>query len=193
MRVSLLVTATVLAPEAAALRLASYAQPRTSPISMNEKPNVFAPLQWLASWGKPTDEATVQEKTIEEVKGLMNEQVSTQESVHQRAFASGLRSMTKPKQTTGTSYLPDDTVERAASGSKFEKIKLAKDTTAVFTDLYDYVRHMPLPIRRVPCFVAPACRYRARWSSDRSGGALTRRQPRFARVSSTGRTSRTPT
>jgi len=138
MRVSLLVTATVLAPEAAALRLASYAQPRTSPISMNEKPNVFAPLQWLASWGKPTDEATVQEKTIEEVKGLMNEQVSTQESMHQRAFASGLRSMTKPKQTTGTSYLPDDTVERAASGSKFEKIKLAKDTTAVFTDLYDY-------------------------------------------------------
>ena len=49
-----------------------------------------------------------------------------------------MRTMKTPKATTGTSYLPDETVERAESGSKFEKIKLAKDTTAVFTDLYDY-------------------------------------------------------
>merc|ERR1719506_1129859 len=48
------------------------------------------------------------------------------------------RSITQPKATTGTSYLPTETVERAEKGSKFEKIKLAKDTTAAFTDLYDY-------------------------------------------------------
>merc|ERR1719482_1657724 len=46
--------------------------------------------------------------------------------------------MSTPKQTTGTSYLPAETVERAEAGTKFEKIKLAKDTTAIFTDVYDY-------------------------------------------------------
>merc|ERR1719502_747930 len=48
------------------------------------------------------------------------------------------RSMTIPKGTTGTSYLPAETVERAQKGSKFEKIKLSKDTTQIFTDMYDY-------------------------------------------------------
>ena len=44
----------------------------------------------------------------------------------------------KPKKSTGTSYLPEETVARAEEGSKFEKIKLGKDTTAMFTDLYEY-------------------------------------------------------
>ena len=48
------------------------------------------------------------------------------------------RSITVPKKRTGTSYLPTETVARAEEGSKFEKIKLAKDTTAMFTDLYEY-------------------------------------------------------
>ena len=48
------------------------------------------------------------------------------------------RSITAPKQRTGTSYLPEETVERAKEGSKFEKIKLEKDPTQIFTDLYDY-------------------------------------------------------
>ena len=46
--------------------------------------------------------------------------------------------MKTPKQSTGTSYLPAETVERAKAGTKFEKIKLEKDTTAIFTDMYDY-------------------------------------------------------
>merc|ERR1719502_752032 len=48
------------------------------------------------------------------------------------------RSITVPKGRTGTSYLPAETVERAKEGSKFEQIKLTKDTTALFTDAYDY-------------------------------------------------------
>ena len=48
------------------------------------------------------------------------------------------RSISVPKARTGTSYLPADTVERAEAGSKFEKIKLAKEPTTVFTDIYDY-------------------------------------------------------
>lgn len=48
------------------------------------------------------------------------------------------KTMKTPKATTGTSYLPTETFERAKAGTKFEKIKLAKDTTSMFTDLYDY-------------------------------------------------------
>mmetsp|Transcript_12904 Transcript_12904/g.19428 ORF Transcript_12904/g.19428 Transcript_12904/m.19428 type:complete len:609 (+) Transcript_12904:35-1861(+) len=51
------------------------------------------------------------------------------------SFARG--TMLSPK-ASGTSYLPEETVQRAAQGSKFEKIKLEKDPTAIFTDLYDY-------------------------------------------------------
>ena len=45
------------------------------------------------------------------------------------------RSIITPKQATGTSYLPAETVERCKAGTKFEKIKLEKDTTAIFTDM----------------------------------------------------------
>ena len=44
---------------------------------------------------------------------------------------------TKP---TGTSFLPEETVERAQKGSPIEKIKLAKDGTAAFVDVYDFAR-----------------------------------------------------
>jgi len=42
--------------------------------------------------------------------------------------------------TTGTSYLPVATVERAKEGNKFEKDKLAKDGTSAFTDVYEYAK-----------------------------------------------------
>jgi ferredoxin-nitrite reductase len=48
------------------------------------------------------------------------------------------KSMSIPKGRTGTSYLPEETVERAEQGTKFEKIKLEKDPTSMFTDIYDY-------------------------------------------------------
>ena len=67
-------------------------------------------------------EVVVPSETVEEVTKLM--------------FPRG--SMSIPKKTTGTSYLPAETVERCEEGSKFEKIKLAKETTHIFTDLYDY-------------------------------------------------------
>ena len=39
---------------------------------------------------------------------------------------------------TGTSFLPDDTIERASIGSPVEKTKLAKDGTSAFVDVYEY-------------------------------------------------------
>jgi len=39
---------------------------------------------------------------------------------------------------TGTSFLPPETVERAKAGNKIEKIKMAKDGTSAWSDIYDY-------------------------------------------------------
>jgi hypothetical protein len=41
---------------------------------------------------------------------------------------------------TGTSFLPEETLERAKAGSNIEKIKMAKDGTAAFVDVYEYAR-----------------------------------------------------
>ena len=41
---------------------------------------------------------------------------------------------------TGSSFLPAETLERCASGSPIEKIKLAKDGTSAFVDVYEYAR-----------------------------------------------------
>ena len=41
---------------------------------------------------------------------------------------------------TGTSFLPEETIERAKSGSPVEKIKLEKDGTSAFVDVYEYAR-----------------------------------------------------
>ncbi len=43
-----------------------------------------------------------------------------------------------PKTRTGTSYLTPDAKARAKEGTKFEKIKLEKDTTNIFQDVYEY-------------------------------------------------------
>ena len=39
---------------------------------------------------------------------------------------------------TGTSFLSDETVERAKNGSPIEKAKIAKDGTSAFVDVYEY-------------------------------------------------------
>mmetsp|Transcript_33522 Transcript_33522/g.99903 ORF Transcript_33522/g.99903 Transcript_33522/m.99903 type:complete len:634 (-) Transcript_33522:510-2411(-) len=41
---------------------------------------------------------------------------------------------------TGKSFLSEEVLERAAVGSKIEKIKLAKDGTSAFVDVYEYAR-----------------------------------------------------
>lgn len=41
---------------------------------------------------------------------------------------------------TGTSFLPEEAVERAKIGSPIEKIKQRKDATAAFVDVYEYAR-----------------------------------------------------
>ena len=41
---------------------------------------------------------------------------------------------------TGTSFLPKETVERCGEGSLVEKVKMEKDGTAAFVDVYEYAR-----------------------------------------------------
>jgi hypothetical protein len=41
---------------------------------------------------------------------------------------------------TGTSFLPEETIERCKSGSPIEKIKMEKDATSAFVDIYEYAR-----------------------------------------------------
>lgn len=43
---------------------------------------------------------------------------------------------------TGTSFLPPETIERAASGNPIEKVKLAKDGTSAFVDVYEYAEKL---------------------------------------------------
>ena len=73
----------------------------------------------------------VPDSTVEEVRELVDESDLTV-----LGFPRG--TVGKPRLATGTSFLPAETVERAEAGSKFEKIKLDKDTTEIFTDIYDY-------------------------------------------------------
>lgn len=41
---------------------------------------------------------------------------------------------------TGTSYLPAEALERATAGNPIEKVKLAKDGTSAFTDVYEFAK-----------------------------------------------------
>jgi hypothetical protein len=41
---------------------------------------------------------------------------------------------------TGVSFLPAATIERAEAGTPVEKVKLEKDGTAAFVDVYEYAR-----------------------------------------------------
>lgn len=47
---------------------------------------------------------------------------------------------TRTGKPTGTSFLPTETVEQAKVGSPIEKIKMAKDGTSAFVDVYEYAR-----------------------------------------------------
>ena len=49
-------------------------------------------------------------------------------------------SSTAIEKRTGTSFLPEETIERAKKGSPIEKIKLEKDGTSAFVDVYEYAR-----------------------------------------------------
>ena len=108
-------------------RLSSTATTRSRAFTMSDtEPERDGPwLVWRRRFGtiwRRTEEPRVPEETVKKVKDLM----------------AAPRSITVPKKSTGTSYLPAETVARAEQGSKFEKIKLGKDTTAMFTDLYEY-------------------------------------------------------
>lgn len=42
--------------------------------------------------------------------------------------------------STGISFLPDDVIATLSKGSPVEKVKLAKDGTSAFVDVYEYAR-----------------------------------------------------
>jgi ferredoxin-nitrite reductase len=91
------------------------------------------PIEWLKTLFKQDDDVQLVSLTEVEVDGEPQvQEVELTPLMHPR------KTMSIPKARTGTSYLPAETIERAEKGSKFEKIKLEKDTTTMFTDLYDY-------------------------------------------------------
>jgi hypothetical protein len=47
---------------------------------------------------------------------------------------------TRTGKPTGTSFLPEEVVERALVGNPIEKAKMAKDGTSAFVDVYEYAR-----------------------------------------------------
>lgn len=63
-------------------------------------------------------------------------------SYDQSSLSSVLEDATMMDERTGKrlgwSFLPPETMERAKSGSQVEKIKLEKDGTSAFTDIYDF-------------------------------------------------------
>jgi hypothetical protein len=64
-----------------------------------------------------------------------------QSSTEQSNVASASLFDDRSGKPTGTSFLPDDTIERARkNGSPIEKIKLEKDGTSAFVDVYEYAR-----------------------------------------------------
>ncbi|KAG7352858.1 assimilatory nitrite reductase ferredoxin precursor [Nitzschia inconspicua] len=54
-------------------------------------------------------------------------------------YADGVVSTEKP---TGTSFLPEETIERAKAGSPIEKAKLEKDPINAWVDIYEYARRI---------------------------------------------------
>jgi len=62
---------------------------------------------------------------------------SSRASFLPRYVSTSSESVVKP---TGTSFLPDETVERCKAGSPIQKAKLAKDATSAWVDVYEYAR-----------------------------------------------------
>ena len=68
----------------------------------------------------------------------------------QSAYALQIPTMAKPTpafgradavfMATGTSFLPAETVERAKAGNPVEKLKLEKDGTSAYTDVYEFAK-----------------------------------------------------
>lgn len=50
------------------------------------------------------------------------------------------KAKTTTSKPTGTSFLPDETLQRAQMGSPIEKIKLEKDGSSAWTDVYEYAK-----------------------------------------------------
>ena len=72
--------------------------------------------------------------------GVTNGFVANQNSVYQTALFSipAEGTDTRTGKRTGTSFLPSEAIERASKGSPIEKVKLEKDGTSAFVDVYEY-------------------------------------------------------
>lgn len=65
---------------------------------------------------------------------------NTQSSFGASASVAESRTDVAVEKPTGTSFLPEETVERAKAGSPIEKAKMAKDPTNAWVDVYEYAR-----------------------------------------------------
>jgi hypothetical protein len=75
--------------------------------------------------------------TLSNVNGFSPSKSFSQPTTKLHETVSSSSVVIKP---TGTSFLPKETIEMAEKGSPVEKVKLAKDGTAAFIDVYEYAR-----------------------------------------------------
>lgn len=66
--------------------------------------------------------------------------IKFQRGASQINVATELDVVSKIEKPTGTSFLPEETVERAKAGNPIEKAKLAKDPVNAWIDVYEYAR-----------------------------------------------------
>ena len=71
------------------------------------------------------------------VFSTVEEDLVIKDAVEAGTFVRGPIIVDKP---TGTSFLPEETVERCAAGNPTEKVKLANDPVHAWVDIYEYAR-----------------------------------------------------
>jgi len=86
---------------------------------------------------KPHEKGT-QEAKLLGIRGGFAPKLSPRNINSIKNFAHLKMSTTESKKTTGTDYLPENAKARAAEGNMFEKVKLKKDGSSAWDDIYEY-------------------------------------------------------
>jgi len=81
--------------------------------------------------------SAVEEEIIVEKEIIVEEEIIVKDAVELDTFVKGPVIVDKP---TGTSFLPEETLERCKKGNPTEKAKLQKDPITSFVDIYEYAR-----------------------------------------------------
>jgi hypothetical protein len=100
--------------------------------------SLFVTLHSVESFGVVTQTTSIRQQSSTIVVLSSTKVDSTTKSTDNTDVVTSKRTfVTKP---TGTSFLPESTIEAAKNGSPIEKIKLAKDGTSAFIDVYEYAQ-----------------------------------------------------